>query len=182
MTNTLHQRGAGWQPRRGRHMSRLVGDHLQRDQLHVPELEWSPTDKEEYLNLVSPLLTSKVTVSVLGLGLGAHILVDGQITTNVSTKPSVDARSPRPPPCEELEWSPTDGEEYLNLVSPLLISKVTVTRRSTQCTTTISRVLLPHAYVAAKPFLDAGSPSTFSLPIFSYSQSEMEPTPLLLLV
>ena len=62
------------------------------------ELEWSPTDGEGYLNLVSPLLTSKVTVSVLGLGLGAHILVDGQITPFISTKPSVDASSPRPPP------------------------------------------------------------------------------------
>ena len=90
------------------------------------ELEWSPTDGEEYLNLVSPLLISKVTVSVLGLGLGAHILADGQITPPISTKPSVDASSPRPPPCEELGWSPTDEEEYLNLVSPLLTRKVTV--------------------------------------------------------
>ena len=92
------------------------------------ELEWSPTDGEEYLNLVSLLLISKVTVSVLGLGLGlgAHILVDGQIAPPFSAKPSVDASSPRPLPCEELEWSPNDGEEYLNLVSPLLTSKVTV--------------------------------------------------------
>ena len=42
------------------------------DQLHVRRLEWSPTDGEEYLNLVSPLLTSKVTVSVLGIDILAQ--------------------------------------------------------------------------------------------------------------
>ena len=43
-------------------------------------------------------------------------------------EPASGGPSPkRSAPCdgEELEWSPTEGEEYLNLVSPLLISKVT---------------------------------------------------------
>ena len=52
---------------KGQHMRHPQIHHLQKDLLRVDEISISLTEEEECYNLVSPLLTSKFTVSVLNV-------------------------------------------------------------------------------------------------------------------